>query len=321
MVGADHRRPLWDVLPPHGAYRMEQIEKGPDDEIEESVELFCTHSSQPPFHQGDQGLQALLQSQLRGIQQHSVLRLTERGHRPVPVLFIPLDDVPENGLQLRLLSPLLQFQQAAAGPGLRRGGKEDLCPRVREHHRPDVPAVHDHVVLHGLTALKVQQEVPHRGQGSHLGGQSGDLVDPDSLCHVTSRQVHPLYTICPIIHAQVQPLQQRGDLLRVGWIRPCLPGPQGHRAVDGPRVYIQIPQLPGQRPGPGCSFRPRRGRRWQRFFPAFLISLQNLIDSPLRSDGTQAPAPPRSCPRQVRAALSPAARPVAQAIWRLKPPV
>lgn len=43
MVGADHRRPLWDVLPPHGAYRMEQIEKGPDDEIEESVELFCTH--------------------------------------------------------------------------------------------------------------------------------------------------------------------------------------------------------------------------------------------------------------------------------------
>ena len=27
MVGADHRRPLWDVLPPHGAYRMEQIEK------------------------------------------------------------------------------------------------------------------------------------------------------------------------------------------------------------------------------------------------------------------------------------------------------
>ena len=68
----------------------------------------------------------MVQIQPGGVQQDGVRRLFQGGDGAVLVLIVPRPDVAEDGLIVRRLSPLLQLQQAAAGPGLRGGGKEDL---------------------------------------------------------------------------------------------------------------------------------------------------------------------------------------------------
>ena len=191
-----------------------------------------------------------------GVQQDRPLRLAQGGHRPVLVVMVPLEDVPQDGVQVGLLAPLPQLQQPALRPGLGGGGQKDLHVRPGQDHRADVPAVHDHVVLPGLPALKVQQEVPHLGDGGHLGGQTGDLMLPDGPGHVLPGQEHPLFPVGAVVHGDVQPLQQGDHLGRVGGVGPRPQGPEGHRAVDGPRIHIEIPQLAGQGPGQGALSGP-----------------------------------------------------------------
>ena len=95
----------------------------------------------------------LLLIHLGGVHQHRILRLPQGGYCPVPVSLIPLDDILQNLLHRGAVRLCGQFQIPAAGTLLRGGSQEDLQIRMRQHHRTNVPAVHNHVVLLGKLQL------------------------------------------------------------------------------------------------------------------------------------------------------------------------
>ena len=199
----------------------------------------------------------------------------------------------------RRLAALLQLQPAAAGPDLRGGGEEDLDVGPRQHHGPDVAAVHDHIVLPGQAPLLLHQECPHLRDGGDGGSKGGDLMPADLRRHVLPVEIHVLQAVRSVFHRDIQGLQQGDHRLGVRGVHPCPKGLQAHGAVDGPGVHVQKPQRlrqglgQGRLPGPGGA-----------------------VDGDTSMSQVSS-----SSPSARSAAASPAARPVDQAICRLKPPV
>ena len=150
----------------------------------------------------------------------------------------------------------------------------------------------------GQVALHLQQEGTDRRVGGNLGGVPGDLVLPNRLGHVLPRQQHVLKAVGSIGQGELKLRQPGQHLLGVPAV-PSLSGHiQPHRPVNGAGIHIQKAQTGRQCLG-------------QRAFPCPGGAV----------NGNAAKGSHSRSSLLYRAAPSPAARPVHQAIWRLKPPV
>ena len=115
--------------------------------------------------------------------------------RIVPV---PLLDVLQDLFKGLGCAPLLQLQHPPMSAGLGRGRQEHLDLGVRQHHRADVPAVHNNVVGACQLPLHLQQVRPHRRVGGHGGGAHGYLRQTNFLRHILAVEEHMLQAILPI---------------------------------------------------------------------------------------------------------------------------
>ena len=171
---------------------------------------------------------------------------------PVPAL-----DILQHLLIGLRCSPLLQFQAAAFGPGLRRGSQKDLHLCMGQHDGTDIPAVHNDIMGLGQLTLTLQQKRPHLRIGRHHRCAGRDLGQPDLGCDVLPVQMHMLQSVRSIgeLHADLR--QGGNDSCLVCRIDPLVQHIAGNGPVDGAGVHIEVAQrrggFPGQRTLPGTG--------------------------------------------------------------------
>ena len=174
------------------------------------------------------------------------------------VLIVPLLDLLQNPLVIRLLALVQQLPGAAAGPDLRGGRQEDLHRGLRQHHGADVPAVHDHVVLRGHVPLHIQQQVPDNGVGGYQAGLLGDVLGADVGSDIHAVHDHVLNALFVVLDADGQLVDVAGDAVQVLGADTPQVEEVGHGAVDRPGVHIIIAQFLCQTPGDSAFARPGR---------------------------------------------------------------
>ena len=214
------------------------------------------------------------------------------------VVVVPLLHLPQHlGVGLGR-TPLLQLQLPALCPHLHVGVEENFHVRVGQHHRADIPAVHDDAVLPRQRALHLHQEVPHTLDGGDGGGVHGYLRQADVRRHILPVQQHALQAVAVVLHGDVD-VRQRGQHRRrvLGVDAPSL-HIQTDGAVNGAGVHIQDAQPLRRRLGQ-CALARAGGPVYGHGVSSFVHMLH-----------------PRCS-----AAERPARYPVAHAIWRLNPPV
>src|SRR5438034_413596 len=117
------------------------------------------------------------------------------------------------------------LRQPAAGPLVRGRGEKHLQRGVGEHHRPDVPPVHDdalRVRSDGLALLHVHP-VAHFRDGGDLGDARGHPRRADGVFHVHPRHLGPKH-IAYEDQSHREVLRERHELLRTP-PRPVPPSP------------------------------------------------------------------------------------------------
>ena len=156
------------------------------------------------------------------VAQPRVLRLAQRGGSPVAVIVVPLNDGGQHILVAFFYALLLLFQPAAAGAGLWGGGQVNFNGGLGQHHRADIPPIHDDIVLPGQAALLLQQVGPYLRQGGNSGGGRGGLRQADGLRNILAIQQDALLArLKPQVNVD---LRQQGESL-LGSARPALPAP------------------------------------------------------------------------------------------------
>ena len=162
------------------------------------------------------------------------------------VVVIALNDVVQHLLVGDFLARLSQLVEAALRAHLAGGSQVDLHRRVGQHHRADVPAVHDHALAAGDFPLEVDQTFAHRAHGGDLRGGGGGFGRADALGHVLAVEEHALHAVAEF-HAQVGRARGLGDGLRAAMA--VLGHVQAHGAIH--RAGVQIGRVQGLGDGLG----------------------------------------------------------------------
>ena len=83
------------------------------------------------------------------VAQPGIFRLPQRGGGPVAVIVVPFDNGSQHILVAFRYAFFLLLQPAAAGAGLWGGGQVNFNGGLGQHHRADIPPIHDDIVLPG----------------------------------------------------------------------------------------------------------------------------------------------------------------------------
>ena len=189
------------------------------------------------------------------------------------VLIVPLLHVCQHFLVGSVDALGLILLPAAGGACLRAGSQEDLHRSVRQHHRADVPAIHQHILLFGHAALQVQQKCPHGGVCTYGRGCHTRGFGADGGAHVLVLQVDVLLARNggqPQLDFRQQGIHRRvvlGVLARAQ-------GVQADGAVHCTGVHIDIAQLCRQtacQSGFACTRRPIDRNRYHDMFSLLYI--------------------------------------------------
>ena len=172
------------------------------------------------------------------------------------VLIVPLLNVLEDFIVVRLLSLRNQLVRAALCPHLRGRGEENLHRGLGQYHGADVPAVHDDVVLLGHFPLHVQQQVPDDGVGRNETGLLGKVGGADIAGHVHAVHDHVLDALVVVLDADGQLVDVAGDAVYVLGTDAPQVEEIGHGAVNRPGVHVVKAQLFCKSSGDGGLSRP-----------------------------------------------------------------
>ena len=100
------------------------------------------------------------------------------------VLIVPLLHIGQHFLIGRVDALFPVLLPPAGGAGFRRSGEENLHRGIRQHHRADVAAIHQHVLLPGHVPLHLQQEGADGRVRAHSGSCHAHLFGADGGAHV-----------------------------------------------------------------------------------------------------------------------------------------
>ena len=168
------------------------------------------------------------------------------------ILVIPLLDFLQNRFVLRFLPFCKKLVTAALGPDLGGGGEENLHRCLGQNYGPNVPAIHDDVVLFGDFPLHIQQHFPHAGVGGNQAGFLRNLLGADVVCHIHPIHYHVLQAAFVIFNSNGQLINVTVDPIHIlGADTPKI-HKICHRAINRAGIHITIPQLRGKLAGNGA---------------------------------------------------------------------
>ena len=166
------------------------------------------------------------------------------------VLIIALANILQHFFVIGGLAFFHQLFHTALGTGFGAGGEKDLHGGLRQDHRADITAVHQHILLFGHAALQAQQKLAHTGVCGYGAGSHAHLLLTNGFRNILAVQINVL---CAVNAGKLQmnagqQLLHGGSILQIRFFTQAK---QTDRAVHGAGVYINIAQLFGKALGQG----------------------------------------------------------------------
>ena len=121
-------------------------------------------------------------------------------------------------------------------------GQIDLQLRVREHHGPDIAAVHHHGLLGSQLLLEGDQAVPHLLHLRDPGGHVSYRLGPKKAGHIVSVQVDVLGAIL-VGDGNIRAPAGIFDPGLITGIHSAAQHMHGHGAVHRAGIHVDKPQL------------------------------------------------------------------------------